>query len=100
MTRRLLVPLCLLCVDIAGSEALVEIASETHLPRESFIEYLVGFSSRKHCGLELKKRMEKRFTTDDLKSILESFVSMKIDKRGEDKVATALSVTRLNRPSE
>jgi hypothetical protein len=70
---------------------LAEIASETHLPRERFVECLEGFSSCMHCGLELEreKKTGKLFTTDDLKAIVESYVSTKSGKHGDGKVAAA-----------
>jgi hypothetical protein len=70
---------------------LAEIASETHLPRERFVECLEGFSSCMHCGLELEreKKTGKRFTTDDLKAIVESYVSTDSGKHGDSKVAAA-----------
>jgi hypothetical protein len=70
---------------------LAEIASETHLPQERFVECLEGFSSCMHCDLELEseKKTGKRFTTDDLKAIVESYVSTKSGNHGDDEVAVA-----------
>jgi hypothetical protein len=85
---------------------LAEIASETHLPRERFVECLEGFSSCMHCGLELEreKKTGKRFATEDLKAIVESHVNNKSDKHVDGKVAatplcpTSESIKRVSSP--